>query len=69
MPKRGENIRKRKDGRWEGRYKRQTMLNGKTQYGSVYGKTYKEVKEKLKERQSIPTEASINFVEKTLGIS
>ena len=49
MPKRGENIRKRKDGRWEGRYKRQTMLNGKTQYGSVYGKTYKEVKEKLKE--------------------
>lgn len=67
MPKRGENIRKRKDGRWEGRYKRQTMLNGKTQYGSVYGKTYKEVKEKLKERQSIPTEASINFVEKTLG--
>lgn len=22
MPKRGDNIRKRKDGRWEGRYKK-----------------------------------------------
>lgn len=47
MPKKGENIRKRKDGRWEGRYKKITEENGKTIYGSVYGKSYKEVKEKL----------------------
>ncbi len=49
MPKRGENIHKRKDGRWEGRYKKSTDSSGKTQYGSVYGKTYSEVKAKLKE--------------------
>ena len=47
MPRKGENIRKRKDGRWEGRYKRGFKENGTTDYGSVYGKTYKEVKEKL----------------------
>lgn len=49
MPKRGENIRKRNDGRWEGRYKKITDSSGKNQYGSVYGKTYTEVKVKLKE--------------------
>lgn len=47
MPKRGENIRKRKDGRWEGRYKSGINSCGKTVYSSVYGKTYHEVKEKL----------------------
>lgn len=47
MPRKGENIRKRKDGRWEGRYKKGVKENGSTDYGSVYGKSYKEVKEKL----------------------
>lgn len=47
MPRKGENIRKRKDGRWEGRYKKGVKENGSTEYGSVYGKSYKEVKEKL----------------------
>lgn len=47
MPKRGENIRKRKDGRWEGRYITGKDELGKTKYCSVYGKTYKEVKEKM----------------------
>ena len=47
MPRKGENIRKRKDGRWEGRYKRGVKANGQPDYGSVYGKTYKEVQEKL----------------------
>lgn len=47
MSKRGENIRKRKDGRWEGRYKKGRDANGKIIYGSVYGKKYREVKEKL----------------------
>lgn len=42
MSKRGENIRKRKDGRWEGRY---PGKDGKTH--SVYGKTYQEAKKKL----------------------
>lgn len=46
MPRRGENIYKRKDGRWEGRYKKD-KVNGKTRYGYVYAKSYKEVKERL----------------------
>lgn len=41
MPRRGENIYKRRDGRWESRIPKP---NGKYQY--VYAKTYKEVKEK-----------------------
>ncbi len=47
MPKHGEKIHKRKDGRWEGRYKTGTTCQGKTKYSSVYGKTYAEVKKKL----------------------
>lgn len=48
MPKKGENIRKRADGRWEGRYKAGNISNGKAKYRSVYGKSYKEVKEKMR---------------------
>ena len=44
MSRRGENIYKRKDGRWEGRYKPDGFL-GKYKY--VYAHTYKETKEKL----------------------
>lgn len=43
MPRRGENIYKRKDGRWEGRV---LCPGGKYRY--VYSKTYKEIKEKKK---------------------
>ena len=35
MPRTGENIYKRKDGRWEGRYIRE-RINGKAKYGAVY---------------------------------
>ena len=52
MPKRGENIHKRKDGRWEARYKQGTDPNGRAKYGSVYGKTYREAKSKLMARIS-----------------
>lgn len=45
MSKRGENIYKRKDGRWEGRYL--TYKDGAKKYISVYSKTYASVKEKL----------------------
>lgn len=47
MARHGENIYKRKDGRWEGRYIKGYSVDGKTQNGYVYGKTYKEAKEKL----------------------
>lgn len=47
MPKKGENIYKRKDGRWEGRYVKGHSDTNKTQYGYIYGYSYKEVKERL----------------------
>lgn len=46
MSRRGENIFKRKDGRWEARYVKEITLNGKKKYGSVYAKSYHEVKVK-----------------------
>lgn len=46
MPRKGENIRKRKDGRWEARYIKSRDYKGKIQYGYLYGKSYREVKTK-----------------------
>ena len=43
------SIRKRKDGRWEGRYTAgRDLVTGKAIYKNVLGKTQAEVKEKLK---------------------
>lgn len=42
----GENIFKRKDGRWEARYVKGREPSGKLKYGYCYGKTYREAKEK-----------------------
>ena len=47
MPRKGENIYKRKDGRWEGRYTIGRTIEGKIIYKSIYGHSYLEVKEKL----------------------
>ena len=47
MPKKGENIYKRKDGRWEGRYIVSYTPEHKAKYAYVYGRTYGEVKQKL----------------------
>lgn len=47
MSRRGENIYRRKDGRWEGRV---LCPAGKYQY--IYAKTYREVKEKKKALQA-----------------
>ncbi len=43
----GENIFKRKDGRWEARYIKGRELSGKIKYGFCYGKTYQDAKEKV----------------------
>lgn len=48
MPKRGENIRKRKDGRWEAR-----ILTSDGKHQSIYAKTYLEVKQKVKNNAEI----------------
>ena len=52
MAKRGENIYKRKDKRWEGRFKCGVTAAGKTAYKSVYARTYSQCREKLKRVQS-----------------
>ena len=45
MARRGENIRKRSDGRWEGRYIKGRSAEGKPCWGYVYGASYAEVRE------------------------
>lgn len=55
MPRRGENIYKRKDGRWEGRFVKLYDENNKPKYGSVYAHSYREVKQKLKAAKIAPT--------------
>lgn len=47
MSKRGLNIYKRKDGRWEGRIRQAGSADGRKKYHSVYGHTYREVREKM----------------------
>ena len=49
MSKRGENIYKRKDARWEARYIKGYDTLGNAQYGYLYAKTYNEVKELIKD--------------------
>ncbi len=48
----GENIFKRKDGRWEARYAKIRDENGKIKYGFCYGKTYAEAKAKVEEAKA-----------------
>ena len=47
MSRKGLNIYRRQDGRYEGRYADGYRENGKTKYRSIYGKTYSEVRDKL----------------------
>ena len=49
MPRKGENIYKRKDGRWEGRYIKYRYPDGKIKYGYCYDVSYHAVKEKVNE--------------------
>lgn len=48
MSKRGENIYKRKDGRWEGRI---LIHAPDSKRISVYGKTYREVRDRMQEKK------------------
>lgn len=47
MSRRGINVYKRKDNRWEGRF----YIRGTKKYRSVYGKTYTEARDKLRRIQ------------------
>jgi len=54
MPRRGENIHKRKDGRWEGRYIDYHRSDGKAHYKSVYAPSYGEVKAMMNKLKAVP---------------
>lgn len=47
MSRHGENIYKRKDGRYEGRYVIGKTAGGRTKFGYVYGRQYTEVRREL----------------------
>lgn len=47
MPRHGENIDKRKDGRYEGRYVIGRTGSGRTRFGYVYGYQYSSVRSHL----------------------
>ena len=51
MPKTGENVYKRKDGRWEARFISGRKPDGRAKYTSVYARTYAAAKAKLEERK------------------
>lgn len=52
MARKGENIYKRKDGRWEGRYIKERDSFDKAVYGYVYAKSYTDVRNKLNEAKA-----------------
>ena len=69
MARKGENIFKRKDGRWEARYIHH-YENGVAKYRYLYAPTYAEVKAKrlhelftLSQTKSVPFKQSTKFFE------
>ena len=68
MARRGENIRKRKDGRWEGRYIKSRTPEGKIQWGYVYGTAYAEVKRVLIQRKAEAVFYNLNQTDLTFEV-
>jgi integrase len=66
MSRRGDNIWHRKDGRWEARYVKD-RINGRAVYGYVYGKTYKEAKEKQVSKIKETESGKLNPCRRTMG--
>ena len=66
MAKRGSNIYKRRDGRFEGRVPVGYRDNGKIKYKSVYARTLSEVKEKMAEVYSIKQNHSVSAMKLTV---
>lgn len=59
MGRKGESIYKRSDGRYEGRYIKGKYKN-KVIYGYIYGSSYSETKEKLRNFGNVEIETEIN---------
>ena len=63
MPKKGENITKRKDGRYEARYVKERDEYGRIlKYGSVYAKSYFAVKRKREEKLKVFNEENKRII-------
>lgn len=68
MPKRGENIYKRKDGRWEGRYIRGRTASGQAEYGYVYADSYKACRAKRQQCiETLPEKPAVQASAATLA--
>ncbi|MCD8018111.1 MAG: site-specific integrase [Clostridiales bacterium] len=69
MGRRGENIRKRQDGRWEARVVQGKPICGKTNYKYFYGSSYQDVRQKkksfLENRQLMRLDVIPSLPEKT----
>lgn len=67
MARKGENIYKRKDGRWEARYIHH-YENGKAKYKSIYGASYAEAKAKKLEELAKPENMRVSAVKQTANL-
>ena len=65
MPKKGRNIYKRKDGRWEARYVKSHDENGKIQYGYIYARTYCEARQKQRSLMPAGDGMDTQYLKKT----
>jgi len=66
MAKRGSNIYKRKDGRFEGRVPIGYRENGSIKYKSVYARTLAEVKQKMAELYAVGQEKPVSTLKLTV---
>ena len=69
MPRKGENIYKRKDGRWEGRYIKSRTPAGKANYGYVYvTDALKQLKARRNSKQLDSLIYSVKKLEEKLSV-
>ncbi len=66
MARKGSNIYKRKDGRYEGRMPVGYRENGTLKYKSVYARTLSEVREKMSQFYSVRQEQTISSLKLTV---
>lgn len=68
MARRGENIYKRKDGRWEGRIPVENHVNSnKVKYQYFYARNYRELKNKMRQSQQTKDACDISERQMTYG--
>ncbi len=66
MARKGSNIYKRKDGRYEGRVPVGYRENGTLKYKSVYARTLSEVREKMSQFYSVRQEQTVSSLKLTV---